>query len=198
MSLQELDHKHILLYASVKSPPKDPDKVKDWFLRLIKAIDMNVVISPQVVNLQTPGNEGITGVVTIETSHSSIHVWETAKVPFIQFDLYSCKSFNVETVLQMFMEFEPYFFEYMLVDRNEEFKIIDKKITQVVKITDLMSLEMKEAYLESKRIKDRKLLSKEHKKAQSTYNSLARLYSGRTSSYTGKRLKSHKSTLVSI
>ena len=103
--MQDLNHKHIMVYATVKNPPTDTDLMKDWFIRLVEAVDMKVVIPPQVVNLRTPGNEGITGVVTIETSHSSIHVWECAPVAFLNFDLYSCKDFDPQTILKLISVF---------------------------------------------------------------------------------------------
>lgn len=198
MPLQDLDHKHIFVYATVRKPPTDPEKVKDWFVRLVAGVGMNVVISPQVVNLQTPGNEGITGIVTIETSHSSIHVWESLEVAFLQFDLYSCKAFDPAIVLKFIGEFEPYFYEYMLVDRNDQFKVVERRTEQVLKVVDTLPEATKIAYLESKRIKDRTKLTAAHRKAQAEYNKATRYYSARSSTYTKRRSESHASTLSCI
>ena len=66
------------------------------------------------------GNEGLTAAVLIETSHISIHVWDKADPALIQFDLYSCKDFNVDIVLTHFSVFNPVHIEYMLLDRNEK------------------------------------------------------------------------------
>lgn len=198
MPLQDLDHKHLLVYATVKHPPTNPELVKDWLNRLVEAVGMKVVIPPQVVNLQTPGNEGITGVVTIETSHSSIHVWESAKVAFLQFDLYSCKAFDPDTVMTLIGEFEPYFYEFMLIDRNDEFRVIERRVEQVIKVIDLLPEKTKKLYLEGKRIKDKSSLSPEHKKANSDYNRAARTYSARSSSYATRRKVSHSATLSCI
>lgn len=196
--LQDLDHKHLFVYATVKSPPTDPDKMKDWFCRMVEAVGMKVVIPPQVVNLKTPGNEGITGVVTIETSHSSIHVWESAEVAFLQFDLYSCKAFDPMIVLRLISEFDPYFYEFMLVDRNDDFKVIEQRTEQVVKVVDLLSPDSQRLYLEGKKTKDKSTLTSAHRKANADYNKLARKYSARSSSYSSRRLASHSSTLATI
>jgi len=50
---------------------------------------MKVVAGPTSVYVNEPGNEGITGTVTLATSHASIHVWDNVKPAMFQFDLYS-------------------------------------------------------------------------------------------------------------
>ena len=197
-TLQDLNHKHALIYATVAKPPTDPEVVKDWFERLAVAVGMKVVIPPQVVNLQTPGNEGITGVMTIETSHSSIHVWESAPVPFLNFDLYSCKAFDPAVLVKFIGEFEPYFYELMIVDRNDKFKVVLQETKQTTKIVELLG-EKREVYLEAKRLKNRKEpITSEHRLALAHYASLARRYSARGAAYTEKRQREHHATISCI
>jgi len=120
-----VEHKHFLVRAEVKKPFVDPDVTKDWLRRLVEAIGMNITKSggPHVDYVDVPGNSGIAGIVMIETSHCSIHVWEKAEPPLVQMDVYSCKCFNTDTVLDFLNEMEPTKIEHMLVDRKDELKL---------------------------------------------------------------------------
>jgi len=104
-----VEHKHLIIRAEVKKPFVDPEVTKDWLKRLVEAIGMNITKSggPHVDYVDVPGNSGIAGIVMIETSHCSIHVWEKAEPPLVQMDVYSCKHFNTQTVLDMLEEMEP-------------------------------------------------------------------------------------------
>lgn len=93
--------------------------LNEWFYRLVEAIDMRVLIRPNSIYCGTDGNEGLTGLVCIETSHSSIHFWSKPK-PFFKFDLYSCKDFDQADVINMLREFGLYRLVYTLIDRNDD------------------------------------------------------------------------------
>lgn len=123
-----LDHKHILVTAHIAKPPVSEEAIKDWMRRLVAAVDMKIVVGPFAHYVTTEGNEGLTAVVCIETSHASMHVWSEAKVPFLKFDLYSCKSFEVDTVLDLLGEFAPTYMEWMLLDRNNRITVVSKGI----------------------------------------------------------------------
>lgn len=115
-----VEHKHLLLRAEVKKPFVDPDVTKDWLRRLVEAIGMNITKSggPHVDYVDVPGNSGIAGIVMIETSHASIHVWDKAEPPLVQMDVYSCKCFSVETVVDFLNEMEPTQIDQLFVDRD--------------------------------------------------------------------------------
>jgi len=58
-------HKHILVKGFIEEAT-GPDYVSvlnDWFLRLVDAIDMKVLMNPHCVWCDDDGNEGVTGVV---------------------------------------------------------------------------------------------------------------------------------------
>ncbi len=118
-----LDHKHILVSGTVKNPIKDEEILKDWFKRLVKNVDMKIVTGPHVKYVPTPGNEGLTGACCIETSHCSIHIWDSVEPPMIKFDLYSCKCFKPETVLEMLGEMDPIQLHWTLIDRNNLYEV---------------------------------------------------------------------------
>jgi S-adenosylmethionine/arginine decarboxylase-like enzyme len=56
----------------------------------------------------------------IETSHSSIHVWHKEAVPYIRMDVYSCKDFEVQKVIDFVREtMNVLSGGYILLDRND-------------------------------------------------------------------------------
>lgn len=123
MGLYELAelHKHILVTGYIPfAPGKDYlPYLRKWFTRLVEAVDMKVLIPPKCVWCPTEGNEGVTGLVCIETSHSSIHFWD-GPAPYFKFDLYSCKDFSVETVYSLLKELAVYKITYTVIDRTDD------------------------------------------------------------------------------
>ena len=87
------NHLHLIVKGTFKTPPKSEEVLNDWFKRLVEKVRMVVVAGPTSVYVNEPGNEGITGTVTLATSHSSIHVWDQLDPAMFQFDIYSCKEF---------------------------------------------------------------------------------------------------------
>lgn len=117
-------NKHVLVTGYLAEAP-GPDYVPslhDWFRRLVEAVDMKVLIDPICVWCDDEGNEGVTGMVGITTSHSSIHFWsgEGDKPAFYKFDLYSCKDFQLEDVAEMLKEFGTTRFTYIIVNRDDD------------------------------------------------------------------------------
>ena len=88
---------------------------------------MVVVAGPTSVYVDDPGNEGITGTVTLATSHAAIHVWDRETPPMFQFDIYSCSEFTPEEVLEHLNEFELISCEYICIDRNGENMTVTKQ-----------------------------------------------------------------------
>ena len=88
---------------------------------------MKVVAGPTSVYVDEPGNEGITGTVTLATSHASIHVWDSEEPAMFQFDIYSCSNFTPEQVLKHIDDsFELESATWQFIDRNtDEFIVIN-------------------------------------------------------------------------
>ena len=93
------NHLHLLVKGYISNPPKSEEILNQWFRELVNKVGMVVVAGPTSVYVHEEGNEGITGTVTLATSHASIHVWDAANPPMFQFDLYSCSDFKPEQVL---------------------------------------------------------------------------------------------------
>ena len=121
------NHLHLLVKGYLKSPPQTEKVLNIWFTQLVNNVGMKVVAGPTSVYVKEPGNEGITGTVTLATSHASIHVWDNDKPPMFQFDLYSCCEFSPKVVLKHIDDwFGLLEAHYQMIDRNgNDFKIID-------------------------------------------------------------------------
>ena len=121
------NHLHLLVKGYITNPPKSEETLNQWFRELVNKVGMVVVAGPTSVYVNESGNEGITGTVTLATSHASIHVWDATNPPMFQFDLYSCSDFTPEQVLNHINEhFDLQSATYQFIDRNnDEFKLID-------------------------------------------------------------------------
>ena len=115
-----MNHKHLLMRVEVLNPPKDRPHVEAWLVELVNKIGMVLAAGPISAYITKEGNEGLTACVLIETSHITMHVWDEATPPFIQFDLYSCKEFKIDDVIDHFNVFHPVDIKTLLIDRNNE------------------------------------------------------------------------------
>ena len=136
------NHLHLLVKGYMKTPPKTEKVLNIWFTQLVQNVGMKVVAGPTSVYVNEPGNEGITGTVTLATSHASIHVWDNETPAMFQFDIYSCSNF---TPMQVLDHIDDWFglneAHWQFIDRNgSEFLILDSgnyKKTLNSKIKDI-------------------------------------------------------------
>lgn len=116
-------HQHLLVKCYAKNPPREVDYLNKWFISLVETVGMKVVAGPTSVYVADPGNEGLTGTVTLATSHASIHIWDSLELPMFQFDIYSCKVFTLEQVMSCFKDWGLVEAEWVMIDRNEGISI---------------------------------------------------------------------------
>lgn len=90
-------HMHLLMKASVKNVSVTAEEGKAFLISLVKSIGMVPVTDPQCVVVTFPGNEGPTGSINLATSHIAFHLWE--ETGLLMLDVYSCKTFDIGTVL---------------------------------------------------------------------------------------------------
>lgn len=114
------NHKHLILNAVVKNPINDEDTCKKWLTDLVKVVDMDILVPAVAKYCDIPGNEGVTGTIVITTSHMSIHIWPQEPNPYIRMDVYSCKDFFVQDVINFVDETMGIVEEgHLVVDRNK-------------------------------------------------------------------------------
>lgn len=121
-------HQHLLVKCWVKNPPKKEGLLNEWFTNLVETVGMKVVAGPTSVYISDPGNEGLTGTVTLATSHASVHIWDTLELPMVQFDIYSCKEFSLEQVMGCFVSWGLVKAEWVMIDRNDRPSIVSEGI----------------------------------------------------------------------
>ena len=114
------NHLHLIVKGYISNPPKQTEVLNDWFTRLVHKVRMVVVAGPPSVYVNDPGNEGLTGTVTLATSHAAIHIWDNDNPPMFQFDIYSCSTYSAEEVLEHLNEFGLISCEIICIDRNGE------------------------------------------------------------------------------
>jgi S-adenosylmethionine/arginine decarboxylase-like enzyme len=120
------NHLHLLVKGYIKNPPKTESSLNQWFTELVEKVRMAVVAGPTSVYVDEPGNEGITGTVTLATSHASIHVWDKQEPSLFQFDIYSCSDFTPGEVISHIDEFDLVSCEWIFIDRNDDLRIINQ------------------------------------------------------------------------
>ena len=119
-------HKHLLVNAKVNNPMSQEQEAIDFLNTLVKRINMKIIKGPFAHYVDAPGNEGLTAVVMIETSHIAFHIWDGPKPGLLQFDLYTCGSLDLNEVLNVMQEhFDLDSMEYQLFDREHGFVLED-------------------------------------------------------------------------
>lgn len=116
----EKNHKHLILNAIVRNPLLTEEEVNCWLAELVNIIDMEILIPPVSKYCDIQGNEGVTGTVVITTSHMSIHIWPTGEKPYIKLDIYSCKDFCCQEVIDYVDRTMGIVEEgHLVIDRNQ-------------------------------------------------------------------------------
>ena len=120
-----LQHKHLLVRAEVNSPPLQDYDLAPALQQLVQEIEMKTLSGPHTVWCPVEGNMGWSGTVIIETSSITFHSWTESHYPVIQLDVYSCKDFEVNTVLRWLRQFDPESIDYKFLDREQGFQTIE-------------------------------------------------------------------------
>lgn len=112
------EHRHLIVRAHVKNPPQDAEVLSEWCKRVISDVGMQVIGGPLVVRGEMKDNEGWTAVAILDFSHLSVHTWDRVSPALIEFDLFSCKDFDLNKVLDKINEFDMIYYSYIFVDRD--------------------------------------------------------------------------------
>jgi len=118
-----LEHKHILIRATVKRPPMQIDTIKAWVRNLVNELGMKPLGETVAVYVDKKGNRGLTCIQAIETSHIALHSWDECEPALLQLDVYTCSKLDKQTVFNWFEIFEPKEINYLTIDRKDYIKI---------------------------------------------------------------------------
>lgn len=118
------NHVHLIVRGFVNQPPRTEESLNIWLKELVNKVGMVVVAGPTSVYVTEPGNEGVTGTITLATSHASIHVWDNISPSLVQFDIYSCKEYDIDAVLTHLNQFDLVECDWVYIDRNQGVNVI--------------------------------------------------------------------------
>ncbi len=121
-----LEHKHILIRATVKRPPIQIDTIKAWVRTLVDNLGMKPLGETVAVYVDKKGNRGLTCIQAIETSHIALHSWDEDSPAVIQLDVYTCSKLNKDVVFKALDKFDPIEINYLTLDRQKFLNIKNK------------------------------------------------------------------------
>ena len=114
-----LVHKHLIVRAEAVTPPTDEEQLTKWMKEFVESINMKIFMGPYVKYCHMEGNQGITAVAIIETSHIAMHIWDEINPALMQFDVYSCGDLDVEAICKKIKEdFNIQKIEYKFLNRE--------------------------------------------------------------------------------
>lgn len=123
-----LEHKHLIVRAELDDPPYNATDIKGWMQNLVDRIGMNILMGPYAVYSDMVGNQGLTAVTIIETSHIAMHVWDEVQPAIMQLDVYTCSTLDINDVFEAIKEFQPTKVEYKYIDREQSLTLLDKGV----------------------------------------------------------------------
>jgi len=114
-----VNHKHLLVSCNFKKTPfRSTIFTQEWIKNLVRIIDMEILYSPRAVMCDKKGNEGISAFCLITTSHICLHSWDTTDPNLVQLDVYSCKDYDVNLVINELNKFNPTSLKHKIIDRD--------------------------------------------------------------------------------
>ena len=94
---------------------------------LVDSIDMKTIQGPYASYVTKEGNQGLTCVVMIETSHIALHIWDEPNPAEIQFDLYTCGELPIDQILRKLEdELGLFDYHYLVLERETGFNILER------------------------------------------------------------------------
>jgi S-adenosylmethionine/arginine decarboxylase-like enzyme len=123
-----LEHKHLIVRAELNNPPKCTSAIDLWMRKLVDTIGMKILMGPYSVYSDMVGNQGLTAVTIIETSHIAMHVWDEVEPALMQLDVYTCSTLNVDDVFEAIKQFDPVTVEYKYIDREHDLTLLSNGV----------------------------------------------------------------------
>ena len=107
--------------------------------QLVQDIRMKVLMGPFSVYSDMPGNQGLTSVTIIETSHIAVHVWDEVSPALMQMDVYSCAEFDPQLIFDRLQsDFGLAKLEWKFIDREHGLDEIPLSRPMLFPVPDLL------------------------------------------------------------
>jgi len=137
--MKPLVHKHLIVRAEVRLPPKDETRAKEFLRELITGINMKILFGPEARYVDIVGNRGLTCFAIIETLHVVMHTWDECDPAMIQLDVYTCGELNTDVVFDFLKQFDPIKIDYKYLDRETDLHEIPVNEDVVIPLAALLS-----------------------------------------------------------
>jgi S-adenosylmethionine/arginine decarboxylase-like enzyme len=121
-----LEHKHLIVRAEVRNPPKDTALMEKWMSNMVATIGMVELAPPRAIYSNMEGNRGLTCDVILNTSNAVVHTWDEVDPGIFMLDVYTCGALEPDVIFKLLVDFDPVKIEYMYLDREHGLKILDK------------------------------------------------------------------------
>ena len=120
-------HNQLLVNGYTVSALKSEAAAVEWMQSLVDSIDMKTIQGPYASYVTKEGNQGLTCIVMIETSHIALHIWDEPNPAEIQFDLYTCGELPIDKILKKLEdELGLIDYHYMVLERQTGFNILER------------------------------------------------------------------------
>ena len=120
-----LEHKHLIVRAEVRNPPKDTLKMEKWMSNMVSAIGMKELAAPRAIYSDMIGNRGLTCDVILNTSNAVVHTWDEISPGLFMLDVYTCGNMDTQVIFDLLDEFDPVKIEYMFIDREHGLHVLE-------------------------------------------------------------------------
>jgi S-adenosylmethionine/arginine decarboxylase-like enzyme len=123
-----LEHKHLIVRAEVRNPPKDTGRMEEWMATMVAKIGMKELAPPRAIYSDMEGNRGLTCDVILNTSNAVVHTWDEVDPGLFMLDVYSCGHLDPKVIFELLQEFDPVKVEYMYLDREHGLSVLESGV----------------------------------------------------------------------
>lgn len=149
-----IQHHHLLLrLETVDCPLKDDmERMKNKINKIVKDIEMKPLSKVQTYYMETPKfNQGMTGLVVIQTSHLTFHFWKNPDSSILhnphskcllQADIYTCSKLSGHQIATVLKELEDYKITHA------DINLLNRKKTLHMDLVETWDMADKEPWLD--------------------------------------------------
>lgn len=104
-------HLHMIYNAYCYHTNITPKYCNELLENIVQKVGMRVMMGPYSDNCVAENNEGVTGIIVLETSHAAFHFWPEEMTPEgkgrVSFCLYSCRLYDYNKIIKYLQSIFP-------------------------------------------------------------------------------------------